>query len=114
SLSVAENLFLNAFPPEGGRFLDWKSIRRQARDLVDDWGIDADPAVPAGRLSVGQRQLIEIARALRLGSKLIILDEPTAQLEAREIEHLFDQMRRMQAGGVTFLYISHHLDEIYE
>lgn len=114
SLSVAENLFLNAFPKSEGRLLSWKAIRRKAHQLMDEWGIDASATTPASELSVGQRQQVEIARALRLGSRLIILDEPTAQLEAREINYLFEQIRRMQDSGVTFLYISHHLDEIYE
>lgn len=114
ALSVAENLFLNAFPTPERPFLSWKGIRTRARELVEEWGIDAHVDTPASELTVGQRQLVEIARALRVGTRFIILDEPTAQLEAREIEHLFDQIGRMQAQGATFLYISHHLDEVYE
>ena len=63
---------------------------------------------------MGERQLVEIARALRLGSRFVILDEPTARLEASEVARLFEHMRRLQADGVAFLYISHHLEEIYE
>lgn len=114
SLSVAENLFLNAFPGSNLGVVHWRDIRRRARRLLEEWGIEVDADAPASALTVGERQLVEIARALRLGSRFIILDEPTAQLEAREIEQLFARMRSMQAGGVTFLYISHHLDEIYE
>ena len=68
----------------------------------------------AERLSVEQRQIVEIARALLQGTRFIILDEPTAQLEAREVTRLFERIARLQEGGVTFLYISHHLEEIYE
>jgi simple sugar transport system ATP-binding protein len=63
---------------------------------------------------VEQRQIVEIARALRKGTRFIILDEPTAQLEGREVARLFERIRRLQESGVTFLYISHHLEEIYE
>jgi simple sugar transport system ATP-binding protein len=114
SLSVAENLFLNAYPNPDRPFLSWKEIRSQARELIDEWGIGTHVDTPASDLTVGQRQLVEIARALRVGTRFIILDEPTAQLEAREIEELFDHIGRMQAKGATFLYISHHLDEVYE
>jgi simple sugar transport system ATP-binding protein len=112
-LTVGENLFINDQPRSGG-VIRWGSLRRASRDLLDLWGLHVDPATRAGDLPVGQRQLLEIARALRRGSRLIILDEPTAQLELREIEHLFDQMRRMKKEGVTFVFISHHLDEVYE
>ena len=112
-LTVGENLFINDQPRFGG-FISWGSVRRASRQVLDLWGLDVDPASRAGDLPVGQRQLLEIARALRRGSRLIILDEPTAQLELREIEHLFDQMRRLKKEGVTFVFISHHLDEVYE
>ena len=68
----------------------------------------------AARLTVEQRQIVEIARALLQGTRFIILDEPTAQLEGREVARLFERIVRLQEGGVTFLYISHHLEEIYE
>jgi simple sugar transport system ATP-binding protein len=113
SLSVGENLFLNSHP--GGRALvSWKSVAAEGRQLLQEWHIDVDVNAPASQLSVGQRQLVEIARALRLGSRFVILDEPTARLEASEVARLFEHMRRLQADGVAFLYISHHLEEIYE
>ena len=113
SLSVAENVSLNAFTGRGG-LVNWKSTKAEARKLLDEWGIDVDVDVMAGELTVGQRQLVEIVRALRLGTRCIILDEPTAQLEATEIAELFEHMDRLRAAGVSFLYISHHLEEIYE
>ena len=112
SLSVGENVFLNAFPGPRG-LVSWKTIRAETGRLLGEWGIDVDVDTLAGELSVGQRQLVEIVRALRLGTRCIILDEPTAQLEAAEITGLFDHMRRLQGAGVSFLYISHHLEEIY-
>jgi simple sugar transport system ATP-binding protein len=113
-LTVGENLFLNDQPRNRVGMIQWSSMRRASRDVLETWGLDVNPDARAGDLPVGQRQLLEIARALRRGSRFIILDEPTAQLELREIEHLFDQMRRLNSGGVTFIFISHHLDEVYE
>jgi simple sugar transport system ATP-binding protein len=112
-LTVGENLFINDQPRSRG-VIRWRELRSASRDLLALWGLDVSPDTRAGDLPVGQRQLLEIARALRRGSRLIILDEPTAQLELREIEQLFDQMRRLKKEGVTFIFISHHLDEVYE
>jgi len=87
---------------------------REARALFDDWGLDIDVDAPAGSLTVGQRQLLEIARALRQGSRFLILDEPTARLEAAEVERLFTHIRSLKAKGVSVLFISHYLDEVFE
>ena len=114
SLSVGENLFLNSHPGTRRGLVNWKALAAEGRELLDEWHIDVDVDSPASQLSVGQRQLVEIARALRLGSRFVILDEPTARLEASEVARLFEHMRRLQAEGVAFLYISHHLEEIYE
>ncbi|MGX7674220.1 sugar ABC transporter ATP-binding protein [Plantactinospora sp. DSM 117369] len=112
TLTVAENLFLNRQAGRGP--IDWRGLRRRAADLLEGYGVAVDPAAPAGSLGVEQRQLVEIARALSFGARFIILDEPTAQLDAAAIERLFDRMRELQAAGVTFLFISHHLQEVYE
>ncbi|WIY02581.1 sugar ABC transporter ATP-binding protein [Amycolatopsis mongoliensis] len=112
-LTVAENLFLNR-QAGGGFSIGWKSLRRKARELLDSWDVHVDVDTPAGELSVEDRQFVEIARALSYGARFIVLDEPTAQLDSQAIERLFERMRQMQAGGVTFLFISHHLHEVYE
>jgi simple sugar transport system ATP-binding protein len=114
TMTVGENLFLNAYPNQRAGFVNWRSMRVDGQRLLDEWGIAAHINSSASELPVGQRQLLEIVRALRLGSRFIILDEPTAQLEKSEIVLLFEHMKRLQAGGVAFMYISHHLDEIYE
>lgn len=113
TLTVAENLFLNAHPVAGG-WIRWNKMRRQAEAVLQEWGLEIDVTQDAAQLSVEQRQIVEIARALIQGSRFIILDEPTAELEGREVTRLFDRMQRLRQGGVTFLYISHHLEEIYE
>ncbi len=82
--------------------------------MLEEWGLEIDVTQDARDLSVEQRQIVEIARALLQGTRFIILDEPTAQLEGREVARLFERIHRLQEGGVTFLYISHHLKEIYE
>jgi simple sugar transport system ATP-binding protein len=114
TLTVAENLFLNAHPTVGGAWIRWSALRRRAEEVLAEWGLEIDVTRDAERLAVEQRQIVEIARALIQGTRFIILDEPTAELEGREVTRLFDRIRRLQQGGVTFLYISHHLDEIYE
>ena len=110
SLSVAENLFLN---PDH-RFISWGAMRRRARAVLEPLGVDVDPATMASELSVEQRQFVEIARAVSRGARFVVLDEPTAQLDAEAITRLFRKIREMQAAGVTFLYISHHLQEIFD
>ena len=112
-LSVAENLFLNrqAGP---GRLISWRSLRRQAREILDLWSVPVDERTEAGDLDVEQRQLVEIARSLSYGARFIVLDEPTAKLDGAAIKRLFVRIRDLQAAGVTFLFISHHLSEVYE
>jgi simple sugar transport system ATP-binding protein len=111
SLSVGENIFLNR---SKGSFVRWHELRRQARRLLLEWGFDLDVDQPAAELSVEQKQIVEIARALSIGARFLILDEPTASLESRAIERLFERVRRVKASGVAILYISHHLEEVYE
>ena len=114
SLTVAENLFLNNQPLGPSGAIQWRRMQEQARDVLVEWGVDVDPGLEASRLTVDQRQIVEIGRALLQGSRFIILDEPTAELERREVHQLFDRLKALQENGVTFVYISHHLEELYE
>ncbi|MFC5908426.1 sugar ABC transporter ATP-binding protein [Streptacidiphilus monticola] len=113
-LTVAENLFLNRHHHGWAGLITWKGLRRQAQDLLTTWSVDVDPQTLAGELSVEQRQFVEIARALSFGARFIVLDEPTAQLDGSAINRLFDRIRDLQRQGVTFLFISHHLQEVYD
>ncbi|MFJ6751065.1 sugar ABC transporter ATP-binding protein [Streptomyces sp. NPDC091266] len=111
-LTVAENLYLNRF--RGERTIRWRALRAQARGLLAEYGVEVDPAARIKDLGVEQRQFVEIARALSFGARLIILDEPTARLDAGGIDRLFGKLRALRAQGVAFLFISHHLQEVYE
>lgn len=114
SLTVAENVFLNRKARGEGATISWSRLRAQARDLMLEWGFDVDVDREAGGLTVEQRQIVEIARSLSIGARLLILDEPTAALEKAAVDRLFERVRRLREGGVGILYISHHLEEIYE
>jgi simple sugar transport system ATP-binding protein len=114
ALTVAENLFLNRYDRGRTGLIGWASLRRRAAELLATWSVDVDPRTPAGELPVEQRQFVEIARALSFGARFIILDEPTAQLDGAAINRLFGRIRDLQRQDVTILFISHHLQEIYE
>ena len=114
-LSVAENLFINRQDEvSGGRRISWNALHRAATEVLERYEVRVDPRTPASSLNVEQRQMVEIARALSRGTSFMILDEPTAQLDGPAIERLFGHIRRFQEQGVTFLYISHHLQEVFE
>ena len=112
ALTVSENLFINRLSPRG--MIGWKSLNRRAASLLEAYGVHVDVTRRAGDLDVETRQMVEIARALSIGARFIILDEPTAQLDGAAAARLFRHMRALQDTGVTFLYISHHLQEIYD
>src|ERR1700722_17180993 len=114
TLTVAENLLLNAQPTNGIGWIRWGALRRDAGRVLAGWGMELDVEQECAGLTIEQRQIVEIARALIQGTRFIILDEPTAELEGREVRRLFDRISHLQSTGVTFLYISHYLEEIYE
>ena len=112
-LSVAENVFMGRLPKKAGIFIDRKSLNRQVEPILREIGVSFDASTLVARLSVAQRQLVQLARAITQNARLIVLDEPTASLTPVETETLFALMRRLTARGVAFIYISHHLDEIF-
>jgi ribose transport system ATP-binding protein len=111
-LSVAENIFFEKLPRKGG-FVDFRTLYRETEKLLDMVGLEISPKTPVELLGVAQMQLIEIAKALSSKSKVLILDEPTATLTSKEIETLFKIIKRLQNEGVTIIYISHRLQEIF-
>jgi rhamnose transport system ATP-binding protein len=113
-LSVAENIFLGHAPLAGSGRIDWRTMRAQAEKLLASLEIDdltADEIV--GALSVGNRQRVEILRALSHDARILIMDEPTAALTESDVARLFDVVRRLKRRGVGVVYISHRLDEIF-
>jgi simple sugar transport system ATP-binding protein len=109
-LSVAENVFLGAAAP----LVSWRELRAKTREVMRDWGFDIPAEALCRDLSVEQLQIVEIARALARGAKCVLLDEPTAALERDAVQRLFERVRQLTAGGVAVLYISHHLEEVFE
>jgi rhamnose transport system ATP-binding protein len=112
-LSVAENIFAGHVVRNRIGLVDWSGMRRRAAELLRRLETDLDVAAPLRSLSVAQRHLVEIARALSHDSQVIILDEPTAALSSHEVEELFAVVRRLAAGGKAILFISHKFDEIF-
>jgi ribose transport system ATP-binding protein len=110
-LCVAENVFLGSQPTRAG-VIDWQRMVREARSHLSGLGIDVDPRARIGSLSIGLQQLIEIARVLFSGARIIILDEPTSALSPPEVERLFQLLRRLRETGKSFIFISHFLDDI--
>ena len=110
-LSIAENVFVGRLPMRGGR-IDRESMNRRAAEQLHRLGLDASPATLVRDLRVAAQQQVEIAKALTLNARMLIFDEPTAALGAEETERLFEQIGRLKAEGVSFIYISHRLDEI--
>ncbi len=114
NLSIAENIFISQFPRKGLlRSIDRGAIRQQTRDLLASVGLDLDPDIQVDRISPGERQLVEIAKALYQDAALIILDEPTTSLTARETERLFTIMGQLRSGGKALIYISHILHDVH-
>ncbi len=113
NLSLAENLFLTAFPRTGGLpLIDRHALAARTRDLLAQVGLDAAPGTLVETLSAGERQLVEIARALSREANLIIFDEPTTSLSSRETAALFRLMAQLRQNGVALIYISHVLEQV--
>lgn len=113
-LDAVENIYLGREYTNSFGFLTRGTMRMEARALFDKLGINIDMDVPVCQLSVAQQQFVEIAKALSLNARILILDEPTATLTPSEAEHLFAIMRDLKSHGVTMVFISHHLEEIFE
>ncbi|WP_207761352.1 sugar ABC transporter ATP-binding protein [Conservatibacter flavescens] len=111
-LSVAENIFLDDLS-FGGPFINWKLLNKKAQEALEKLGFHIDPKMRLGDLSVAYQQMVEIAKALAKNVNILILDEPTAVLADPEIDILFENLKKLQASGVTIIYISHRLEELF-
>jgi L-arabinose transport system ATP-binding protein len=112
-MTVAENLYLGHLPDRFG-IVDKKKLRTDALRQLEVLGEDLDPNTKVGRLPIAQRQMVEIAKALTRGGKVIAFDEPTSSLSSREVQKLFAVIRELKAKGHVILYVSHRLEELFE
>ncbi len=112
-LTAAENIFMGRLPTSRG-MVDWDRLSRDTRAVSETLGLAIDPRARVGRLSVAQRQMVEIAKALTRDARVIVLDEPSAVLGDSELRGLFAVIRRLAGQGVAFVYISHRLNEVFE
>lgn len=112
TLSVAENLFMGRMPSRLG-WVDRRAMRARARELLAEVGLDVDPATRVSDLGVSHQQLVEIAKALSMGARLLIMDEPTASLTEHETQRLLALVRRLRSAGVAIVYVSHRFAEVF-
>ena len=112
-LTIAENIFLGREPRTAAGLLDVRRMERESRALLERLSLRIPPDRPIKWLRVGEQQLVEVAKALSLDARLLILDEPTSALSQAEIERLFAVVAALKEHGVTMIYISHKLDEIF-
>jgi ribose transport system ATP-binding protein len=113
-LNVAENVFLGREPHDRLGMIDKDEEADRAREVLARLGVDIDPRVKLGRLSVAQQQMVEIAKALSLNAQVVIMDEPSAALGGRDLEYLFRVIKALKEQGVGVIYISHRISEIFE
>src|SRR6266568_3920746 len=111
-LTVAENVFLGAQPTNRFGLIQWRRMAREAGEQLKRFGIEVDPLSRLGDLPIGLQQLIEIARVLFSGARIIILDEPTSALSPPEVERLFATLRRLRDAGTAIVFISHFIEDI--
>ena len=113
-LSIAENIFLGRQYTKKGGMIDWKRCRKESRELLMQVGLEIDPSTKVSRLKVAEQQMVEIAKALTKKAKIIVMDEPTAPLTQKEIDHLFRVIENLKKRQISVIYVSHRLGEIKE
>lgn len=111
TLTVAENIFVGRAPTGPLGLVNWRRMERESRDIIARVGLRIDPKTPVSSLSVAEQQLVEIARALSLKSRLIIMDEPTSALTEAEVQKLLSIMDRLRKDGVAIMFVTHRLEE---
>ena len=113
-MTAAENIFLGSEPRRfGGLLIDWERVYVEARRLLDRFQLGIDPMAKVAQLGIGHRQLVEIAKALSKQTRVLILDEPTAALTEQEVAILLEILRELRRAGISLIYISHKLDEVF-
>jgi len=114
TLTIAENIFLGRPQSSKSALVNWSAMRREAKKLIDELHIKLDVDEEVSRLSIAQKQIVEICKALSFRADLIIMDEPSATLTENELECLFDIIANLKERGITVIYISHRMDEIFK
>src|SRR5438045_4603970 len=112
-MTVGENIFLGSEPRTAGRLIDWHKVYHEARLLLQKFKVDIDPSEPVAKLGMGQKQLVEIVKAISKNSNILVLDEPTAALAEHDVLILLDILRGLRSQGIASIYISHKLDEVF-
>ncbi len=112
-LTAAENIFLGRPTPRRGGWIDWKEVNRRTQMLFAQLGVSIKPTALVGQLTIAQQQIVVIAQALSLEAELLIMDEPTSALNKEETEHLFGILRQLRARGISVMYVSHRLEEVF-
>ena len=112
--NVVDNLFLGRYPRNGLGMVDENRMKSEASELFRKLGMTVNLEQPMKKMSVSQRQMCEIAKAISYNSKVIVLDEPTSSLTVQEVDKLFEMMRMLKSQGISLIYISHKMDEIFE
>jgi simple sugar transport system ATP-binding protein len=113
NLSVAENIYIGREPRRFGR-IRWLEIKRRATELLRRLQLDIDVSAPLGSYSIAVQQMVAIARATDISTRVLILDEPTSSLDATEVQQLFRVMRQLKRDGIAILFVTHFLDQVYE
>ena len=113
-LNVAQNVFLGREPRGPMGLVDTREQEAKAREVLHRLGVDIDPRERLGRLSVAQQQMVEIAKALSLNAQIVIMDEPSAALGGKDLEHLFEVIKALKQQGVAVIYISHRISEVFQ
>ena len=112
-LSITENIFAGRLSKKG-RLINWKQLHARAKELLERIGFDADPRKLVGKLTVAEKQMVEIAKALNRDARIILMDEPSATLTKKELDALFQIIRDLKSQGIAVIYISHRMEEIFE
>ncbi|HRW98464.1 MAG TPA: sugar ABC transporter ATP-binding protein [Cyclobacteriaceae bacterium] len=112
TMSAAENIFLGDKASDK-RLVDYKAMRRKTKEIFDHFKVDIEPNILVRELSPAQKQIVEIAKAVSKDVKILIMDEPSAPLSVSEVEHMFEVVNQLKQNGVTVIYISHRLEEVF-
>lgn len=111
-LSIAENIYMKRQPTKGGR-VDWKKMMEMTQQILDDNDLPYNPKTKIKELPIASIQMLEIVKAVAFNAQVIIMDEPTSSISNKEVEMLFNKIRILREKGISFLYISHKMEEIF-